>query len=218
MANLSLKSLDKRYGNVEALHGIDLDGTDGKFVVFVGPSGSDKSTIMWLIAGPEKIGGGGIEIGGRDVAHPEPNAPDIATVFQNHAAYPQTTVRKTFAIGLRSSKMPRADRETRIAEVAQIHDMTALPDCKPHQLSAGQRLRVANGRAMVRDLAVLIFDEPLSNLDAQLRTQMRRESRKLHRRARYTSVLVTHDPVAAMTMADRIGIMKDGRIQKVGTA
>ncbi|MGB3553974.1 MAG: sn-glycerol-3-phosphate ABC transporter ATP-binding protein UgpC [Jannaschia sp.] len=217
MANLSLRNLIKRYGDTEVLHGIDLDVADGEFVVFVGPSGCGKSTTLRLIAGLEEVSDGAIEIGGRDVAHLEPKDRNIAMVFQNNAIYPHMSVRKNIAFGLRSSKMPKADKARRIDEVAGILDMTALLDRKPNQLSGGQRQRVAIGRAMVRDPAVFLFDEPLSNLDAQLRTQMRLEIKKLHQRVGNTIVFVTHDQVEAMTMADRIVIMKDGRIQQVGT-
>ena len=217
MAELSLRNLTKRYGDTQVLHGIDLDVADGEFVVFVGPSGCGKSTTLRLIAGLEETSDGSIAIGGRDVSRLEPKDRDIAMVFQNYAIYPHMSVRRNIAFGLRSSKMPRADKERRIDEVAGILDMTALLDRKPSQLSGGQRQRVAIGRAMVRDPAVFLFDEPLSNLDAQLRTQMRLEIKKLHQRVGNTIVFVTHDQVEAMTMADRIVIMKDGRIQQVGT-
>ncbi len=217
MAGLSLRNLIKRYGDTQVLHGIDLDVADGEFVVFVGPSGCGKSTTLRLIAGLEDVSEGMIEIGGRDVSRLEPKDRDIAMVFQNYAIYPHMSVRKNIAFGLRSSRAPRADKDRRLAEVAEILDMTALLDRKPSQLSGGQRQRVAIGRAMVRDPAVFLFDEPLSNLDAQLRTQMRLEIKKLHQRVGNTIVFVTHDQVEAMTLADRIVIMKDGRIQQVGT-
>ncbi|UWQ18398.1 ABC transporter ATP-binding protein [Jannaschia sp. M317] len=217
MANLSLRNLVKRYGDTEVLHGINLDVADGEFVVFVGPSGCGKSTTLRLIAGLEDVTDGAIEIAGRDVARLEPKDRDIAMVFQNYAIYPHMTVRKNIGFGLRSSKLPKADKERRIDEVAEILDMTPLLSRKPNQLSGGQRQRVAIGRAMVRDPAVFLFDEPLSNLDAQLRTQMRLEIKKLHQRVGNTIVFVTHDQVEAMTMADRIVIMKDGHIQQVGT-
>ncbi len=217
MATLSLRQLTKTYEKTEVLHGIDLSIEDGEFVVFVGPSGCGKSTTLRLIAGLEEATSGDIEIAGRVVNNLEPKERDIAMVFQNYAIYPHMTVRKNIGFGLRTAKMSRADKEARIDEVAAILDMTELLSRKPSQLSGGQRQRVAIGRAMVRDPAVFLFDEPLSNLDAQLRTQMRLEIKKLHQRVGNTIVFVTHDQVEAMTMADRIVIMKDGHIQQVGT-
>ena len=217
MSNLKLTRLVKTYGQTDVLHSIDLDIQDGEFVVLVGPSGCGKSTTLRLIAGLEEVTSGTIEIGGTVVNNLEPKERDIAMVFQNYAIYPHMTVRKNIGFGLRSSKMPRADKERRIDEIAEILGMTDLLSRKPSQLSGGQRQRVAIGRAMVRDPAVFLFDEPLSNLDAQLRTQMRLEIKKLHQRVGATIVFVTHDQVEAMTMADRIVIMKDGHIQQVGT-
>jgi multiple sugar transport system ATP-binding protein len=199
------------------LHGISLDVADGEFVVFVGPSGCGKSTTLRLIAGLEETTSGIIEIGDREVNNLEPKERDIAMVFQNYAIYPHMSVKKNIAFGLRSSKMPKPDKEKRIQEVAGILDMVDLLERKPSQLSGGQRQRVAIGRAMVRDPAVFLFDEPLSNLDAQLRTQMRLEIKRLHQRVGNTIIFVTHDQIEAMTMADRIVIMKDGHIQQVGT-
>ncbi|WP_458789802.1 ABC transporter ATP-binding protein [Yoonia sp. MH D7] len=217
MANLALRNLTKSYGKTQVLHGISLDVADGEFVVLVGPSGCGKSTTLRMIAGLEECTSGIIEIGGREVNNLEPKERDIAMVFQNYAIYPHMSVKKNIAFGLRSSKMPKLDKEKRIQEVAGILDMVDLLDRKPNQLSGGQRQRVAIGRAMVRNPAVFLFDEPLSNLDAQLRTQMRLEIKKLHQRVGNTIVFVTHDQVEAMTMADRIVIMKDGYIQQVGT-
>jgi multiple sugar transport system ATP-binding protein len=217
LANLILRNLTKSYGTTEVLHDISLDVADGEFVVFVGPSGCGKSTTLRMIAGLEETTSGIIEIGGREVNNLEPKERDIAMVFQNYAIYPHMSVKKNIAFGLRSSKMPKADKEKRIQEVAEILDMVPLLDRKPNALSGGQRQRVAIGRAMVRNPAVFLFDEPLSNLDAQLRTQMRLEIKKLHQRVGNTIVFVTHDQVEAMTMADRIVIMKDGYIQQVGT-
>ncbi len=217
MSNLTLSQLVKTYGQTEVLHSIDLAIEDGEFVVLVGPSGCGKSTTLRLIAGLEEVTSGTIEIGGTVVNNLEPKERDIAMVFQNYAIYPHMTVRKNIGFGLRSSKMPRADKEKRIDEIAEILGMSDLLTRKPSQLSGGQRQRVAIGRAMVRDPAVFLFDEPLSNLDAQLRTQMRLEIKKLHQRVGATIVFVTHDQVEAMTMADRIVIMKDGYIQQVGT-
>jgi multiple sugar transport system ATP-binding protein len=217
LANLALRNLTKSYGQTKVLHDISLDVADGEFVVFVGPSGCGKSTTLRMIAGLEETTSGIIEIGGREVNNLEPKERDIAMVFQNYAIYPHMSVKKNIAFGLRSSKLPKAEKEKRILEVAGILDMVDLLDRKPSQLSGGQRQRVAIGRAMVRDPAVFLFDEPLSNLDAQLRTQMRLEIKKLHQRVGSTIIFVTHDQVEAMTMADRIVIMKDGYIQQVGT-
>ncbi len=217
MADLAIRNLVKQYDKTEVLHGISLDVEDGEFVVFVGPSGCGKSTTLRLIAGLEDATGGEIAIGGRVVNNLEPKDRDIAMVFQNYAIYPHMTVRKNIGFGLRTAKMSKADKDARIDEVAGILGMTDLLARKPSQLSGGQRQRVAIGRAMVRDPAVFLFDEPLSNLDAQLRTQMRLEIKKLHQRVGNTIIFVTHDQVEAMTMADRIVIMKDGHIQQVGT-
>lgn len=217
MANLALRDLTKRYGTTEVLHGIDLEVEDGEFVVFVGPSGCGKSTTLRMIAGLEEVSAGEVVIGDRVVNNLEPKERDIAMVFQNYAIYPHMSVKKNIAFGLRSSRMSKSDKEVRIQEVAQILDMVDLLDRKPSQLSGGQRQRVAIGRAMVRNPSVFLFDEPLSNLDAQLRTQMRLEIKKLHQRVGNTIIFVTHDQVEAMTMADRIVIMKDGHIQQVGT-
>lgn len=217
MANLTLRNLTKSYGATEVLHGINLDVADGEFVVFVGPSGCGKSTTLRMIAGLEEVTFGEVSIGDRVVNNLEPKERDIAMVFQNYAIYPHMSVKKNIAFGLRSSRMSKPDKEKRIQEVAEILDMVPLLERKPDALSGGQRQRVAIGRAMVRDPAVFLFDEPLSNLDAQLRTQMRLEIKKLHQRVGNTIIFVTHDQVEAMTMADRIVIMKDGHIQQVGT-
>ncbi|MGY6694822.1 MAG: ABC transporter ATP-binding protein [Roseinatronobacter sp.] len=217
MATLTLRNLVKAYGKTEVLHSINLDIANGEFVVFVGPSGCGKSTTLRMIAGLEEVTSGEILIGDRVVNHLEPKARNIAMVFQNYAIYPHLSVRKNIGFGLRTSKMAKADKEKRIEEVAGILSMTEYLDRKPAQLSGGQRQRVAIGRAMVRDPSVFLFDEPLSNLDAQLRTQMRLEIKKLHQRVGTTIVFVTHDQVEAMTMADRIVIMKDGHIQQIGT-
>lgn len=217
MAQLSLKSLVKRYGKTEVLHGINLDIDDGEFVVLVGPSGCGKSTTLRMIAGLEEISDGVVEIDGNVVNNLEPKNRNIAMVFQNYAIYPHMSVRKNIGFGLRASSMPKTDKEKRVDEVAALLGMTDYLDRKPAALSGGQRQRVAIGRAMVRDPAVFLFDEPLSNLDAQLRTQMRLEIKKLHQRVGSTIVFVTHDQVEAMTMADRIVIMKDGYIQQVGS-
>jgi multiple sugar transport system ATP-binding protein len=190
---------------------------DGEFVVLVGPSGCGKSTTLRIVAGLEDPSSGEISIGGKVVNHLDPKARNVAMVFQNYAIYPHLSVRKNIGFGLRTSKLSRPEREARIEEVAAILAMTDLLDRRPSQLSGGQRQRVAIGRAMVRDPSVFLFDEPLSNLDAQLRTQMRLEIKKLHQRVGATMIFVTHDQVEAMTMADRIVIMKDGWIQQTGT-
>lgn len=217
MADLILRDLKKSYGNADVLHGLNLDIADGEFVVFVGPSGCGKSTTLRIIAGLEEMSSGDIEIGGRNVNNLEPKERDIAMVFQNYAIYPHMSVRKNIGFGLRTAKLSKVEKEQRLEQVAELLDMTELLDRKPSQLSGGQRQRVAIGRAMVRDPAVFLFDEPLSNLDAQLRTQMRLEIKKLHQRVGSTIVFVTHDQVEAMTMADRIVIMKGGHIQQIGT-
>lgn len=217
MATVSIKNLVKSYGKTEVLHGINLDVADGEFVVLVGPSGCGKSTTLRMIAGLEDITSGEIYIGGELVNHREPKERNIAMVFQNYAIYPHMSVRKNIGFGLRTSKASKADKAARIDEVAELLSMTDLLDRRPNQLSGGQRQRVAIGRAMVRDPSAFLFDEPLSNLDAQLRTQMRLEIKKLHQRVGNTIIFVTHDQVEAMTMADRIVIMKDGHIQQVGT-
>jgi len=217
MSGLAIRNLVKEYGRTAVLHNIDLEIQAGEFVVLVGPSGCGKSTTLRLIAGLEDVTGGTIEIGGHVVNDLEPKDRNIAMVFQNYAIYPHMTVRRNIGFGLRNSNKTRAERDARIEEVAGILGMTDLLPRKPSQLSGGQRQRVAIGRAMVRDPAVFLFDEPLSNLDAQLRTQMRLELKKLHKRVGATIVFVTHDQVEAMTMADRIVIMKDGRIQQIGT-
>ena len=217
MANVSLRHLCKSFGRTEVLKDVNLDIKDGEFVVLVGPSGCGKSTTLRIIAGLEEATSGEVHIAGRVVNNLEPKFRDIAMVFQNYAIYPHMSVRKNIGFGLRTSDLSREDKARRLEEVAAILDMTDLLDRKPAQLSGGQRQRVAIGRAMVRDPAVFLFDEPLSNLDAQLRTQMRLEIKKLHQRVGNTIIFVTHDQVEAMTMADRIVIMKDGLIQQVGS-
>jgi multiple sugar transport system ATP-binding protein len=217
LAPISIRKLVKRYKDTEVLHGIDLDIADGEFVVLVGPSGCGKSTTLRMIAGLEDISGGEIAIGDRVVNHIEPKDRNIAMVFQNYAIYPHMSVYKNVSFGLRTSKVSPAEKDKRIREVAAMLDLTELLERKPSQLSGGQRQRVAIGRAMVRDPSVFLFDEPLSNLDAQLRAQTRLEIKKLHQRLRSTIVFVTHDQVEAMTMADRIVIMRDGHIQQIGT-
>jgi len=217
MANVSLRNLGKSFGKTTVLQNINLDIEDGEFVVLVGPSGCGKSTTLRIIAGLEESSTGEVEIAGRVVNNLEPKERNIAMVFQNYAIYPHMTVRKNIGFGLRTSPLSKAEKNKRLEEIAEILDMTELLGRKPSELSGGQRQRVAIGRAMVRDPAVFLFDEPLSNLEAQLRTQMRLEIKKLHQRVGTTIIFVTHDQVEAMTMADRIVIMKDGVIQQVGT-
>ncbi len=217
MAPVSLRNLEKRYGKVKVLHGIDLDVADGEFVVLVGPSGCGKSTTLRMVAGLEEISAGEIAIGGRVVNNLEPKNRNIAMVFQNYAIYPHMSVRQNIGFGLYSANLDKAEKDRRIREAAGILDLTELLDRRPAQLSGGQRQRVAIGRAMVRNPAVFLFDEPLSNLDAQLRTQMRLEIKKLHQKLGTTIIYVTHDQIEAMTLANRIVVMRDGRIQQSGT-
>ena len=212
MANIQLKSLVKSYGKAEVIHAIDLDIPDGEFVVFVGPSGCGKSTTLRMIAGLEEVSGGEVRIGGRLVNEVDPKARNIAMVFQNYAIYPHMTVRQNIAFGLYTSKLSKEEKAAKVEEAGRILDLTKLLDRRPSALSGGQRQRVAIGRAMVRDPAAFLFDEPLSNLDAQLRAQMRIEIKALHQRLGTTIAYVTHDQVEAMTMADRIVVMKDGHI------
>ncbi|MGR3290631.1 MAG: ABC transporter ATP-binding protein [Paracoccaceae bacterium] len=217
MATVTLRNLVKTFGKTEVLHGINLEVEDGEFIVVVGPSGCGKSTTLRMLAGLEEVSSGEILIDGEVVNNLEPKERNIAMVFQNYAIYPHMSVRKNIGFGLRTAKMSKADKEKRLEEVAELLGMTELLDRKPSQLSGGQRQRVAIGRAMVRDPSVFLFDEPLSNLDAQLRTQMRLEIKKLHQKVGTTIIFVTHDQIEAMTLADRIVIMKDGYIQQVGT-
>lgn len=217
MATVEFKGLVKAFGKTEVLHGIDLAVQDGEFIVFVGPSGCGKSTTLRLLAGLDEVTAGEILIGDKVVNNLEPKERNIAMVFQNYAIYPHMSVRKNIGFGLRTSKMSKVDKEARIEQVATLLSMTDLLDRRPAQLSGGQRQRVAIGRAMVRDPSVFLFDEPLSNLDAQLRAKMRLEIKKLHKDVGTTIIFVTHDQVEAMTLADRIVIMKEGYIQQVGT-
>lgn len=217
MATLTLRNLVKAYGKTEVLHSINLDIANGEFVVFVGPSGCGKSTTLRMIAGLEEVTSGEILIGDRVVNHLEPKARNIAMVFQNYAIYPHLSVRKNIGFGLRTSKMAKADKEKRIEEVAGILSMTEYLDRKPAQLSGGQRQRVAIGRAIVREPAAFLFDEPLSNLDAALRVGMRLEISELHKRLETTMIYVTHDQVEAMTMADKIVVLRAGHIEQVGS-
>ncbi len=217
MAAVALQGIVKRFGAVTVVHELELAIADGEFVVLVGPSGCGKSTTLRMIAGLEDVSAGEIRIGERVVNRLEPRDRNIAMVFQNYAIYPHMTVHRNIAFGLRMARLPKAEEERRVREAAAILGLTDLLQRRPAQLSGGQRQRVAIGRAMVRNPAVFLFDEPLSNLDAQLRAQMRLEIKKLHQTLRTTVVYVTHDQVEAMTLADRIVIMRDGRIQQIGT-
>jgi len=217
MATIEIDRLVKRYGQTTVVHGIDLSIRDGEFVVLVGPSGCGKSTTLRMIAGLEEISGGAIRIGGRVVNDLQPKDRNIAMVFQNYAIYPHMTVADNIAFGLYRSNLSKGEKRQRVEQVAETLGLSQLLERRPSALSGGQRQRVAIGRAMVRDPAAFLFDEPLSNLDAQLRTQMRIEIKRLHHRLGTTSVFVTHDQVEAMTMADRIVVMRDGRILQVGT-
>jgi multiple sugar transport system ATP-binding protein len=217
MATVSLKKLTKRYGNMAVVHGIDLDVTDREFIALVGPSGCGKSTTLRMIAGLEEISDGVIEIGGRMVNDLPPRSRNISMVFQSYALYPHMTVRENMGFSLKIAGAPKEEMERRVAEASAILGLDQLLERRPSQLSGGQRQRVAMGRAIVRDPDVFLFDEPLSNLDAKLRTQMRTEIKKLHAKVRSTVIYVTHDQVEAMTLADRIVIMRDGFIEQVGT-
>ena len=216
MAGLSIERVYKRYGLVQVVHGIDLYVAEREFVVLVGPSGCGKSTTLRMIAGLEEISDGTIRIDGRVVNRVAPKDRDVAMVFQNYALYPHLNVADNMAFGLRIRRMPKAEVKAAIAEVAVILGLTDYLDRRPADLSGGQRQRVAMGRAIVRHPKVFLFDEPLSNLDAKLRTQMRAEVKRLHNRLSATSVYVTHDQVEAMTLADRIVVMNEGDIEQVG--
>ena len=217
MAEVALRKVVKRYDDVEAVRGIDLDIADHEFIVLVGPSGCGKSTTLRMIAGLEDITDGDIMIGGDVVNDVPPKDRDIAMVFQNYALYPHMTVAENMSFGLRLKHYPKAEIKARVTEAARILDITELLDRKPKQLSGGQRQRVAMGRAIVRNPKVFLFDEPLSNLDAKLRVQMRIEIKKVHQKVRTTTVYVTHDQVEAMTLADRVVVMNEGRIEQIGT-
>jgi len=217
MANVVLKNLSKRFGDVVAVNDVNLEIADREFVVLVGPSGCGKTTTLRMVAGLEEISGGEIVIGDRVVNKLTPMERNIAMVFQSYALYPHMKVFDNMAFGLKMRKVSKEQREKQVLKAAEILGIEELLDRKPKQLSGGQRQRVALGRAIVRDPDVFLFDEPLSNLDAKLRVQMRIELKKLHERLLATVIYVTHDQVEAMTMGDRIVVMKDGIVQQVGS-
>jgi multiple sugar transport system ATP-binding protein len=216
MASVAIRDVYKSFGSVQILHGVSVGIEDGEFVTLVGPSGCGKSTLLRMIAGLEGISGGDIAIGGRVVNKVAPKERDIAMVFQNYALYPHMTVRENMAFSLMLKGAPQEQRNTRVKHAAEILSLTPLLDRYPRQLSGGQRQRVAMGRAIVRDPQVFLFDEPLSNLDAKLRVQMRAEIKELHQRLKTTTIYVTHDQIEAMTMADKIVVMHDGRVEQIG--
>jgi lactose/L-arabinose transport system ATP-binding protein len=216
MAGLSLKNVTKRFGTLEIIHGANLEIADGEFVVFVGPSGCGKSTLLRMIAGLEDITGGEISIGGKIVNDVEPADRGIAMVFQSYALYPHMTVEENLSFGLRMNGNPNEDTAKRVRRAAEILQIDELMHRRPKELSGGQRQRVAIGRAIVREPQVFLFDEPLSNLDAELRVQMRVEIARLHKQLGTTMIYVTHDQTEAMTLADKIVVLRSGNIEQVG--
>jgi multiple sugar transport system ATP-binding protein len=217
MASVTIQGVRKNFGEVAVLHGVDIEIRDGSFTVLVGPSGCGKSTLLRMIAGLEQISGGEIRIGERRVNDLPPKERDIAMVFQNYALYPHMTVRENMAFSLALAKQGKDVIESKVTRAAEILALGALLDRYPRQLSGGQRQRVAMGRAIVREPQVFLFDEPLSNLDAKLRVAMRSEIKELHQRLKTTSIYVTHDQIEAMTMGDKIVVMRDGRIEQTGS-
>lgn len=218
MASITMDNLGKVYtGNVRAVTGVNIDIADGEMIVLVGPSGCGKSTLLRMVAGLETITEGTLTIGDRVVNQLEPAERDIAMVFQNYALYPHMTVYNNLAYGLKNRGFKKAEIDRRVKEAAEMLEIGAFLDRKPRQLSGGQRQRVAMGRALVREPAAFLFDEPLSNLDAKLRVQMRVEIRQLQKRLRTTSLYVTHDQLEALTMADRLVVLSGGRIEQIGT-
>jgi len=217
MAPLTIRQATKSFGALKVLHGVDVNIEDGEFVVLVGPSGCGKSTLLRLIAGLEDMTSGDILIDGRVVTGLHPKDRDIAMVFQSYALYPHMTVAENMGFSLRMQNVPPEERARKVNAAAEILDLTPLLERYPKQLSGGQRQRVAMGRAIVRDPKVFLFDEPLSNLDAKLRVQMRAEIRQLHKQLKTTIVYVTHDQIEAMTMADKIVVMRGGHIEQIGT-
>ncbi|NLD68975.1 MAG: sn-glycerol-3-phosphate ABC transporter ATP-binding protein UgpC [Limnobacter sp.] len=216
MASVSIERVRKSYGQTQVIHGVDISIDDGEFCVLVGPSGCGKSTLLRMIAGLEEITAGDIRIGERVVNKVQPKERDVAMVFQNYALYPHMKVRDNMGFSLKLARRPKAEIDQRVDEAAGILGLSPYLDRYPRQLSGGQRQRVAMGRAIVRKPQVFLFDEPLSNLDAKLRVQMRSEIKELHQRLRTTSVYVTHDQIEAMTMADKIVVMHDGIVEQLG--
>jgi len=217
MTTLSLSNVHKRFGNVEVIRGVDLQIGSGEFVVFVGPSGCGKSTLLRMIAGLEPISGGELSIGGKRMNETSAPQRGVAMVFQSYALYPHMSVYKNMSFGLETARMPKAEIDKRVRKAAEILQITQLLDRRPRQLSGGQKQRVAIGRAIVRDPRIFLFDEPLSNLDAELRVQTRVEIAKLHTDIGATMIYVTHDQVEAMTLADRIVVLRAGVIEQHGT-
>src|SRR5215468_2513694 len=216
MAAVSIRGVHKHFGTTHVIRGIDVDIADGEFCVLVGPSGCGKSTLLRMIAGLEEITEGEVSIGGIVVNRVPPKERDIAMVFQNYALYPHMTVRDNMSFALMLAKQDKSEIDARVRKAADILGLAQLLERYPRQLSGGQRQRVAMGRAIVRDPQVFLFDEPLSNLDAKLRVQMRTEIKELHQRLQTTSIYVTHDQIEAMTMADKIVVMHDGRVEQIG--
>lgn len=217
MAEVLLENINKSFGKIKAVDDFSLQILDKEFIVFVGPSGCGKSTTLRMIAGLEEISSGSISIDQTVVNNIHPKNRDIAMVFQNYALYPHLSVRENISFGIRAQKLPKKEIITRTNEAAEILGLEELLDRRPGELSGGQKQRVAMGRAIVRKPKVFLFDEPLSNLDAKLRHKMRAEMKKLHQKVQTTTIYVTHDQVEAMTLADRIVIMKDGKIEQVGS-
>jgi ABC-type sugar transport system ATPase subunit len=216
MSGVTLSNVIKKYGDVQVVHGVDLDIEDGEFCVFVGPSGCGKSTLLRMVAGLEETTGGAIAIGGRDVTHMDPAERGVAMVFQTYALYPHMTVAENMGFGLKMTGHPKAEVKAKVAEASRVLKLDDYLNRKPKALSGGQRQRVAIGRAIVRGPEVFLFDEPLSNLDAELRVEMRVEIARLHNEIGATMIYVTHDQVEAMTLADKIVVLRDGRIEQVG--
>ncbi len=217
MATVSLIDVKKSFGPTDVIHGISTDIADGEFIVIVGPSGCGKSTLLRMVAGLESVSAGEVKIGGERANDKEPMDRDIAMVFQNYALYPHMSVRQNMGYGLKIARLPKDQINAKVTDAAKLLQLEPLLDRKPKQLSGGQRQRVAMGRAIVREPAVFLFDEPLSNLDAKLRVQMRTEIRELHQRLSTTTVYVTHDQIEAMTMADKIVVMQAGYIEQIGS-
>ena len=217
MATVSLLDVKKSFGPTDVIHGITTNIADGEFIVIVGPSGCGKSTLLRMVAGLESVSAGEVQIGGERANDKEPMDRDIAMVFQNYALYPHMSVRQNMGYGLKIAKLPKDEINAKVVEAAKLLQLEALLDRKPRQLSGGQRQRVAMGRAIVRQPAVFLFDEPLSNLDAKLRVQMRLEIKELQSKLGITSLYVTHDQVEAMTMADRMIVMNAGVAEQIGT-